>query len=188
MLHQFPSLTPLLVLLLALTGPAASAAPEATTTTEASAEDVFSDGLQRFARAHGYQAIELERMATGHLLLEVSINDDTPRRFVCDTGSNATVVFPALAKELGLASQALETTAGGLGGAEMELRLTVADSMTISGVRFEEPELLVLDLSSINMQFESVGERPIEGILGADWLDLHEAVIHLPSNRLFVRP
>ena len=151
-------------------------------------EITSSEELEALLLSRDFEKIALERMATGHSLVHVSINGSTPRRFVCDTGSGATLVFPALAEELGLLPESTGHSAGGIGGQGMELLNIEIDSLAVGGVRFSDRELLVLDLSHLNQQFEAAGEDPIEGIIGAPWLTAHEVVLDIPANALFARP
>ena len=132
--------------------------------------------------------IEFDRMDTGHALLQVSINGSDPRRFICDSGSGATLVFPSLAEELGLVPKSNGRRAGGIGGKSMELKTVNIESLAISGVEFSDRQISVLDLSHLNRQFTAVGEEPIEGIIGAPWLIEHEVVLDEPANTMFAKP
>ncbi len=153
-----------------------------------SADLSASEELSALLASRDFRELPYERMASGHALVHVSINGSTPRRFVCDTGSGATLIFPSLAAELGLNPESSGHRAGGIGGEGMEMSSVAIDSLTIQGVEFNDELISVLDLSHLNQQFEAVGEMPIEGIIGAPWMAKHEVVLNTPANTMFARP
>lgn len=177
------------LLLLVLTANLAScASPPTSAPSPVPASPLVDETLGELLKRQGYRALELGRMSTGHLLLEVSINGETPERFICDTGAGGTFVLPELAERLGLIEERSRETGGGVGGGGMEIRSTTVERVVIGEVEFSDREFLVMDFSHVNQQFEAVGEARVEGIIGADWLDRHQAVLDLGSRRLYVRP
>ncbi len=147
-----------------------------------------SEELSALLTSRDFRELPYERMASGHALVHVSINGSTPRRFVCDTGSGATLIFPSLAAELGLTPKSMGHRAGGIGGEGMEMSSVAIESLTIQGVEFNDKRISVLDLSHLNQQFEAVGEQPIEGIIGAPWMAKHEVVLNTPADTMFAKP
>lgn len=147
-----------------------------------------SEAIERVLLSRGFEKVEFDRMATGHALLLVRINGSDPQRFICDSGSGASIMFPALAEELGLTATSNGSRAGGIGGQGMELKTVGIESLSIGGVEFSDRTFSVLDLSHLNRQFSAAGEAPIQGIIGAPWLSSHEVVIDEAANTLFARP
>lgn len=93
-----------------------------------------------------------------HLSVEVQVNGST-RRFVLDTGSDATVVTPKVAADLGLPVSNQPATGEGSGGV-VEVRSTRIDDFAIGGARLRHDQAYVV----------AVPETfPWDGVVGANF-------------------
>lgn len=163
-----------------------SLAPSEASGSAAREESSLERKLGDLLAVRGYEPLEFSRMTTGHLILAVELDGSGPRRFVCDTGASGTFIVPEVAKELGLAVEDSSETGGGLGGGGMQIQSTEVDRLVVDGVEFSDRSVLIIDLSHINQQFSAVGEQPIDGIIGADWLDRNRAILDFKTDTLYV--
>ena len=51
----------------------------------------------------------------------------------------------------------------------------------------EKMPIAVIDIGHVNDQFKAIGEKPVEGIIGSDWLTEQGALIDVKGLRLFVK-
>ena len=50
-----------------------------------------------------------------------------------------------------------------------------------------DAEAVVLDLATVNRSRARRGDRPLAGVLGAAFLEAHQAVLDYPHQRLYLR-
>ncbi len=134
----------------------------------------------------GYIEIPLERAITGHLFVNVWVDDRHELRMVCDSGSGGTLVLPAAAKRLSSEQEETDVMAGGVGGGNLSVSSIVVDKLKIGSFEERDVPLLVVDVSHVNQQFESVGVEAIDGIIGSDWMAEKHALIDIAGSRMFI--
>jgi predicted aspartyl protease len=116
------------------------------------------------------------------VILDVTVNDGPARPFLLDTGASVTTVSPALASELGLATQPADAV--GIGGA-LSAGSARVPRLGAAGVTEDDAEVAVIDL------FDAVSEaagRRIEGVLGYPFLRHCRLEIDYPALRVRLTP
>lgn len=105
---------------------------------------------------------------------------------VIDTGASRTVldkttVESYIDQKTLLISDKLST---GLGTNSMESHTLVIENFMIGELLIPELEIAVLDLSTINMAYETLSVTPVIGVIGGDILMKYNAVINYPSRKI----
>lgn len=143
------------------------------------------DHLVRF----DYAVVPLLRAATGHLFLAQAAINGRAITLYLDTGAGRTVLDVGAARSLGLTLAEDERGAGGAGAAKMKSYRTQLAWLDFGGGALVEENFSVAatDLSHVNQALLARGERPMDGVLGADLLDAREAIIEYRHQRLFLK-
>jgi predicted aspartyl protease len=104
------------------------------------------------------------RLIAGYLLVvPISVNGRGPWEFVVDTGTNQTVLDPALARELRLTTTGrvtLNTLAG-----PQQTAVAAVDAISAGGLAVEKIEILVGELDAVRAL-----DGRVRGVLGLDFL------------------
>ena len=121
-----------------------------------------------------------------HLLVEVFIFGQSFKAVV-DTGASRTVldkttVEDYIDKDTLLASDKLST---GLGTNSMESHTLTIPKLIIGDLEISDFETAVLDLSMINVAYQSIEVGPIIGVIGGDILMRYLATISYSSLKIF---
>ncbi len=134
----------------------------------------------------GFKGIPMRTIATGHQLVDGSLNGRAVT-LVVDTGANVSVVHAAHADMFGLAPRAgLGGSAIGLGGALRATQSRVG-SFEIGGLAIAQPNLMVADLSQLEALLARLSGAPVHGILGQDVMKIHHAVIDAAKPMLYLQ-
>ena len=122
-----------------------------------------------------------------HLMINVKIGRKKVRMLV-DTGASKTVFDETRLKSiLGPDNDKFETSehlSTGLGTNKMESQTSVLKSIKIGNSRIKNLEVVILDLSHVNVSYQLIGEKAIDGVLGSDLLSNFEAVIYYKNPRI----
>jgi predicted aspartyl protease len=122
-----------------------------------------------------------------HLMLNAKVGRKKIRLLV-DTGASKTVFDKTrLSNILGNKNQefeSIEQLSTGLGTNDMESHIAELKSIKIGDIRIKNFEVVVLDLSHVNVSYEMIGDKGIDGVLGSDLLEKYKAVIYFSPPRL----
>jgi hypothetical protein len=133
----------------------------------------------------GFSAVPLRTLATGHHLVDGTLNG-RPATFVLDTGANVSVVHAPAAAEFGLGKgRGLPGAAIGLGGA-MKATQVAMESLKLGNVPIRQTRIMTSDLSQITRVLGRMSPKPIHGIIGQDVMKEHRAVIDVPAPLLYL--
>jgi hypothetical protein len=133
----------------------------------------------------GFTAIPLIRMSTGHQLVQATLNGHEGR-FVLDTGANVSVLHAPLAKSFDLSERT--TGAGGavgFGGA-LRARQVPIDSLSLGPVKIRQKHIMTADLSQVVNVLSPLAKGRIAGVIGADVMREHRAVIDVSRPILYL--
>lgn len=120
-----------------------------------------------------------------HLVLDAKVNRKKIR-LVLDTGASRTVMDKNRIERWhnGSEVQAIEEKSAGLGTDSMESAITTIDHLKIEDFQLKSFPVILLDLSHVNSSYQQLGEKPVDGILGGDILDLYHANIDYKKSTL----
>jgi len=144
--------------------------------------NALADYLSRF----DYAAVAFTKGPTGHLELAAGVND-RPARLFLDTGAGRTVFDATRAVQFGLPRMAEAQCAGGLGATGMTACETTVAHFVLGPIDERDFAATLVDLSHVNQALEARGDRPVDGVVGADILEAREAVIDYKHSRLFLK-
>jgi predicted aspartyl protease len=142
--------------------------------------------LKRILSHNGYVKIKLTKTATNHFEMKVKING-VKGRFILDTGaSNSCVGFDKIA-HFKLDATDSKVKAAGAGASSMDTQQSKRNTIKIKDWRFKNFNLVLFDLSHVNTALVNHGAKTVEGIIGADILELGEAIIDYKKKRLYLK-
>ncbi len=124
-----------------------------------------------------------------HLVVKGRVNGQ-PARFLLDTGANH-ICFDRQFVEETLQEQSSvvghDEINVGIGGNDFETSIIHISGLKIGRMKFKEMDVRVLDLSAVSEMYQSVGFKPIQGILGGDFLRQYQAVINYQTLELTLK-
>ncbi len=169
----------LLLLLVAALVVGAAEAPQPPPSAAAPAELT----LEQFLAQRGWTAVQLHENAFSQLETEVLVNGEHRLRVQISTSFSKTIVDEAVVKQLGLT---VEPTNIELSGVKKQ-RL---GSLQLKSLAFGETSvgaatLFTADLSSL--LGSATGVEPVQGVIGSDLLSKYQAVLEIPTSKLYLR-
>lgn len=143
--------------------------------------------LYDLLKRNNYRPSALLRTIAGHFEMIVSINGiDTS--FIVDTGAAKTVVDLSFARSQNLSVQESTIQVCGLGVSRMVLYRIRSATLRVGEFTLELPQLHAIDLRHVKQSLREKGvERPANGIIGADVLNHHKAIIDYASQLLYLQ-
>ena len=142
--------------------------------------------LEAYLGKENYQRVPLSRSSLGHFHTPGSLNGH-PVVVLIDTGAASTVVDLGSARDLGLTANKLAVTGGGAGGASLEIYDLPNAKLMLGEVKPRPRALLAMDLAHVNQALALRGEGRVDVVLGADVLEIQQAVIDYGSSSLFLK-
>ena len=120
-----------------------------------------------------------------HLMVNAKIGRKKIRMLV-DTGASKSVFDKErLSKIIGNEEfENMEQLSTGLGTSTMQSQMTEVSSFSIGKVKIIDSPVVVMDLSHVNESYKALGDKGIDGVLGSDFLEFHNAVIYYKKPRL----
>jgi hypothetical protein len=143
--------------------------------------------LEQFLKDKGFVRINYMKLPTQHALVEVSINGKSGY-FIIDTGAQATVIHQESAEKFNLVQEndLPSTEATGVGGS-MRTRSYPIESLIIEGNAVSLSSVYSMDLSHVVDALNPLTEKKIDGIIGQDIMEMHEAIIETTSNTVYLK-
>jgi hypothetical protein len=133
----------------------------------------------------GFTALPVREVATGHHLIEATINGQTGD-FVLDTGANMSVIDDAHIQNFGI-----EPGTGAIGGAVAiggagKARQVRIDSFSLGEVDIRQNRIVTSDLGNLLRVLGRATGTTVNGIIGQDVLNEHRAIIDVARPMLYL--
>lgn len=141
--------------------------------------------LRKFMTDGGFFRIPLKKLATGHYLFDAKINGISGS-FILDTGASTSCVGITESSHFSLLSEESLIKAAGAGAINMETMLSPKNNFEINDWQTKNMDFVLFDLSHVNEALVQVNEQSIHGIIGADFLKKHRAVIDYGRNCFYI--
>ncbi len=141
--------------------------------------------LRKFMTDGGFSRIPLKKLATGHYLFNAKINGISGS-FILDTGASTSCVGFDDSTHFSLVSEESLIKAAGAGAINMETMLSRKNIFEIDHWKTTNMDFVLFDLSHVNEALVQVNEQRIHGIIGADFLKKHRAVIDYGRNCFYI--
>jgi len=155
---------------------------------EGNEENIFEKkSLAEFLIGHNYHQVRLDKLATGHLVIEAAIND-VPGVFILDTGAGTTVVDEKNI-ELFRLNVVMENVKGaGAGGGGLTVYSSADNKLSINEFHIFPFKLAAMSFEHVNTGLQDHGVIDIiHGVLGADLLEEANAIIDCSGLHLYLR-
>lgn len=142
--------------------------------------------LRKYMESEGFYRIPLQSLATGHYLFSAKING-TSGDFILDTGASTSCVDLSNSSHFSLISEKSIIKAAGAGAINMETMFSGKNEFAINKWKLKNMDFVLFDLSHVNQALSQAEEKPIHGIIGADFLKKRRAVIDYGRNCFYVK-
>ena len=136
--------------------------------------------------SRGYQAIQLDKLATGHETIQAKLNGRSGR-FIVDTGAGTTVIHVAHRKKYKVTGKAVRSeTAAGVGG-EFRVSYFPIKTIQLGQAEIQLKEIATANLGGILSALGSRAGYQIDGIIGQDALAKVAGILNVGEQTLFTR-
>lgn len=142
--------------------------------------------LRSLLKDKGFFRIPLKRISSSHYLVNAKIHNKDAR-LILDTGASTTCIDIEKATHFEIIHEKSDLMAAGAGSIGMKMQISHKNKLQINGWVDAHIGLVLFDLSHINMALNEAGEKDVDGILGADFLKKHRAVIDYGRNCLYLK-
>ena len=123
-----------------------------------------------------------------HLLVKARVNGKNATLLI-DTGASKTVFDKG--RILRFADEKffkpLEKLSTGLGTSDMETHSIVLKKFQVGKLSLSDFEIIVIDLSHVNLTYAKLDLPAIDGVLGSDLMVKHDAVIDYRKKEMVLR-
>ncbi|MGJ8663065.1 MAG: aspartyl protease family protein, partial [Marinicella sp.] len=134
-----------------------------------SAQSLSDMGLEELIDQHGYQLVQMDKLLTGHDIMEATINGVTGQ-FIVDTGAVTVINDDLLGKfNIGREEKISSIAAAGAAGL-ITFNSFPLKHLSIEGETMELPQIGSTDLRAITLGLFNANGVMIDGIIGQDLL------------------
>lgn len=142
--------------------------------------------LNAFLLKHDYVRIPLNKVATGHLHLSGTLNG-IEGSFILDTGASGSIIEIKNKEKFKMTTEASERQAAGAGGSSIKMEASPKNQLKLGELMFIDKELMMMNLDHVNGALERFKIKSVDGIIGADILTEHEAIIDYINLALYLK-
>lgn len=134
----------------------------------------------------GYVGIPFRVRKSNHLYVYAKINR-TKGLFLIDTGASNTCIDSNEQSLFQLLSKTHKAKASGAGANGMHAEISVNNSIQLGKWKKNGIDIILLDLTHVNIALSEYNLPKVHGIIGSDLLKSNHAVIHYPQQLLFIK-
>ncbi|AWG24897.1 retropepsin-like aspartic protease [Flavobacterium kingsejongi] len=143
------------------------------------------ENLPEILKENGYKKIKFKISKTQHLLIKAKIND-VEGNFILDTGaSNSCVGFESI-DYFNLHANDSKTRAAGAGATGMPTKVSENNNLKMGRWEYQQFDLVIFDLSHVNLALKEFKANPVHGIIGADILQEGSAIIDYANSCVYL--
>ena len=142
--------------------------------------------LRAFLEEQNFFRIPLQKLPTGHYKFTAKVNG-LSGDFILDTGASTSCIGFHCADFFLLQSEESDIKAAGAGAINMETRISKQNSLKLGNKDFGNIAFVLFDLSHVNEALAQAKAGSVHGIMGADFLKHHRAVIDYGRNCLYLK-
>ncbi|MFD2892405.1 retropepsin-like aspartic protease [Flavobacterium chuncheonense] len=142
--------------------------------------------LQDFLKNNRYKKIKFSVLKTQHLLIKGKING-VLGNFILDTGASNSCVGHEAVQKFQLKTENSNTKAAGAGATGMDTQLSKNNILQLSYWKNAQFNLIVFDMSHVNLALKEYKTKPVDGIIGADILLKGKAIIDYYNHYLYLK-
>ncbi|HIB47110.1 MAG TPA: acid protease [Flavobacteriaceae bacterium] len=142
--------------------------------------------LRSLLEKDGFYRIPLKKLQTGHYKFHAKINN-IEGDFILDTGASTSCIGVKFITFFSLLNEESDIKAAGAGATNMLTQLAKNNSLGVGKLQLKNIDFVLFDLSHVNEALAQADEIPVHGILGADILKKHRAVIDYGRNCFYLK-
>ena len=145
--------------------------------------------LNRFLSEHSCQPVDFSRNKAGHLIINAKVNG-VEGSFILDTGAGCSVIDNSNSETLKLTMDldSVKSSGTGAGGNKLPVVPSKGNSLTINNIEIEDFTFSVMSLEHVTSAYKQMGiTESFFGVLGADLLVHHKAVIDYAGMKLWLK-
>jgi hypothetical protein len=141
--------------------------------------------LAELLSQHGFHRHPLVRNQIGHLQL-VGALYNAAVDILLDTGAASTVIDLSYCRAKGIPTRDTGKLGGGAGGITLAIHALDGVTLSLDGRPLRSDGIYAVDLTHVNEGLITKGASRVQGVLGADVLTYHQAVIDYATMSLFL--
>ncbi len=142
--------------------------------------------LEKLLISDGYKKIQLEEVSTGHLQCSGFING-IEAKFVLDTAASSNVLDIEVKEKFSITSDKTDEFAGGAGSSEITMEKSKSNILKLADFESNNVDLTLISLEHVNKSFEKADVAKTDGLIGADLLTKHQAIIDYSNFALYLK-
>lgn len=142
--------------------------------------------LRSFLEEQGFVRVALKRLDTGHYKFDAKLNGEKGY-FILDTGASTSCIGFDDSLKFKMVEEASEILAAGAGATNMKTLMSRNNHFKVGKTEFHNMDFILFDLSHVNEALQQVDTEAVNGIIGADFLKAHRAVIDYGRNCFYLK-
>jgi len=142
--------------------------------------------LRNLLETKGFQRIVLRKMTTGHYTCRAELNTKKGI-FIIDTGASSSCIDFEHVGLFNLIQEKSDVIAAGAGDSNMKTALAQNNVFKLKNHKTKNISFVLFDLSHVKKAISMVDPTIIHGILGADYLKKHSAVLDYGRNCMYLK-
>ena len=152
-----------------------------------SATEAENETIQEFLEKRSFTKIPLSVNSLGHFEVDAKLNGINAK-FIVDTGASGTVIDETSSSDFNLLllTQS-EDKAAGLGTNTLQVTKSACNEIILDGFKIENWEVGIINLSHVNEALSTRGAKIVNGVIGADIMNIYSAVIDYGEKALYLK-
>ena len=142
--------------------------------------------LRNLLEGKGFQRIVLRKMTTGHYTCRAELNTKKGI-FIIDTGASSSCIDFEHVGLFNLIQEKSDVIAAGAGDSNMKTALAQKNVFKLKNHKTKNISFVLFDLSHVKKAIATVDPTIVHGILGADYLKKHSAVLDYGRNCMYLK-
>lgn len=143
------------------------------------------DDLYTNLKSKGYKKIKFRISKTNHLIVKAKING-IDGNFILDTGASSSCVDFNDIHHFQLTAEDSLTKAAGAGAVGMDTQMSANNLLQLGRWKTDELNLVIFDLSHVNLALEQYKAKRVHGIIGADILIKGKGIIDYSEEYFYL--
>jgi len=144
------------------------------------------NSLEVLLKQNKYKKIKFKISKTKHLIVKANING-VLGDFILDTGASTTCIDYSGITHFNIIAQNSNVKASGAGAVGMDTQVSKNNLIKIGAWKTTDINLIIFDLSHVNLALTEYKTKTIHGIIGADILEKGLALIDYKNQLLFLK-
>lgn len=144
------------------------------------------ENLHDILKKKGYKKIKFRLSKTQHLLIKAKING-VEGSFILDTGASNSCIGFENVNFFNLIAQDSPTKAAGAGATGMYTQMATDNNLQLSRWKSNQFQVIIFDMSHVNLALKQYKAKPVHGIIGADILLKGKAIIDYYNHYLYLK-